>query len=389
MQSARIAIVGGGLSGLCAAYLLEKNGIKDYVLLEARGSFGGRILSLPQATEGDMAVGVPAGGLDRYDLGATWFWPDLQPELSAFIKEMGLEAFPQHEHGDLVVERSLEQAPFRTGGYMSSPQGLRLKGGMGALIDAVKNCLSSNAITSGRCVTTLHQSEDGIDIEATDSLGRVHLYRVAHVLTAVPPRLTVDSMDFSPPLPDDLFRQWRTSATWMAPNAKYLATYEKPFWRDQGLSGEARSTVGPLVEIHDASSQAGGALFGFFGLPAQWRRKYTEQDLIELCRAQLVRLFGREAATPTSEFVKDWAKDVYTATAADQYPATNHASGAPMGPSSGAWQGKIFGIASECSPEFPGYVAGALDAAQRGVEVLLSSESWSAVKRDTASSEVQ
>jgi hypothetical protein len=35
----------------------------------------------------------------------------------------------------------------------------------------------------------------------------------------------------------------------MAPHAKYLAIYEKPFWRDLGLSGEARSTVGVLGEF--------------------------------------------------------------------------------------------------------------------------------------------
>lgn len=44
MNRKKIAIVGGGLSGLYAAYLLEKNGISDYLLLEARGELGGRIM---------------------------------------------------------------------------------------------------------------------------------------------------------------------------------------------------------------------------------------------------------------------------------------------------------------------------------------------------------
>jgi len=61
MQTARIAIVGAGLSGLYAAYLLEQQGIKDYVLLEARDSIGGRIASAsgqptPEAATGSVAV---------------------------------------------------------------------------------------------------------------------------------------------------------------------------------------------------------------------------------------------------------------------------------------------------------------------------------------------
>ena len=38
MPTARIAIVGAGLSGLYAAYLLEQQGVQDYVLLEARNT---------------------------------------------------------------------------------------------------------------------------------------------------------------------------------------------------------------------------------------------------------------------------------------------------------------------------------------------------------------
>ena len=45
MQKVSVAIVGAGLAGLYAAYVLEKKGIKDYVVLEARDVLGGRIAS--------------------------------------------------------------------------------------------------------------------------------------------------------------------------------------------------------------------------------------------------------------------------------------------------------------------------------------------------------
>ena len=66
MKKVSVAIVGDGLSGLYAAYLLEKKGI-DYVLLEARPTLGGRIVTakLPKDNE----------SIDSFDLGPFWFWP--------------------------------------------------------------------------------------------------------------------------------------------------------------------------------------------------------------------------------------------------------------------------------------------------------------------------
>lgn len=58
LHCARIAIIGGGLSGLYAAYLLEQKGIRDYIVLEARTTLGGRILSetYPQVTAAAGAI---------------------------------------------------------------------------------------------------------------------------------------------------------------------------------------------------------------------------------------------------------------------------------------------------------------------------------------------
>jgi monoamine oxidase len=53
MQTVSVAIIGGGLSGLYAAYLLEKKGV-DYVLLEARPTLGGRIVTA-RATDPNTA----------------------------------------------------------------------------------------------------------------------------------------------------------------------------------------------------------------------------------------------------------------------------------------------------------------------------------------------
>src|SRR3546814_5242306 len=79
--------------------------------------------------------------------------------------------------------------------------------------------------------------------------------------------------------------QWRETATCMAPHAKYVAIYDAPFWREQGLSGEVRSARGPMGEIHDASMPGGSAaLFGFLGVPARTRSEEHTSELQSLMR---------------------------------------------------------------------------------------------------------
>ena len=63
---ARIAVVGGGLAGLVAAWRLVQQGVRDIVLLEARTNLGGRILSV-DAT--GSLVDMTDSALDRFDLG--------------------------------------------------------------------------------------------------------------------------------------------------------------------------------------------------------------------------------------------------------------------------------------------------------------------------------
>src|SRR3546814_9850222 len=91
----------------------------------------------------------------------------------------------------------------------------------------------------------------------------------------------------------------------MAPHAKYLAIYEAPFWREQGLSGECRSGRGPMVEIHDASMPGGSAaLFGPIGVPDPARKGIAEAALREQCRVPFVRMFGPRGDPPRAAMTK-------------------------------------------------------------------------------------
>ncbi len=138
-----------------------------------------------------------------------------------------------------------------------------------------------------------------------------------------------------------------------------------------GLSGLYAAYLLEQRGIHDASMPGGSAaLFGFFGVPAHLRTSVPEAELRAHCRKQLARLFGSEAAMPTAEFIKDWALDPFTATTADLDGVGQHAEAAATTATTGPWSGRLTGIASEWSPQFPGYIAGAIEAARLGLETL-------------------
>lgn len=370
MQTTRIAVVGAGLSGLYAAYLLQRQGINDFVVLEARDDLGGRIASINAMGKAVNHSSVDSS-IDRFDLGPTWFWPGYQQELDQLVDALELERFEQFEAGDMVVERSHEGAVVRMRGYVNSPPSMRLVGGMGMLVDALQRRVNPQRIATGQIVRRLRKHESHVEVESKNTNGVITTWRAEHVLLALPPRLLESTIEFEPELPAELARQWRTTATWMAPHAKYIAIYDTPFWREQGLSGEARSMRGPLGEIHDASMPGGSpALFGFIGVPANERNKIPDEMLRAFCREQLARMFGPAAATPKAEFIKDWAHDLYTATSADTNAISQHATAPSASASSGPWSGCLTGIASEWSPQFPGYLAGAVEAARLGVQAL-------------------
>lgn len=356
-----VAIIGGGLAGLYAARRLRALGQHDVVILEARPRFGGRIQSM----------GLP-NSPDRFDVGATWFWPDMQPEVLALVTQLGLAVDAQFEEGHWTFERRADLPAVQAAGYASSPPAMRLRGGMMALIDALVEEIPLNSQRLGHRVTALSRHDDRVHIQAIQTSGERVDLDVGKVLLALPPRLVAEQMAFSPPLPPALQRAWQQCATWMAPHAKYVAVYPTPFWRDHGLSGAARSAAGPMVEIHDASASQHGALFGFLGVPAIWRATVERADMMRRCREQLRRLFGAQASHPVAEFLQDWAQDPHTATEADRTSSGEHPRSPRAEPDSGAWAGRLFGAGSEWSRTSPGYLAGAMDAASTAVEALLS-----------------
>ncbi|MEC0182430.1 FAD-dependent oxidoreductase [Paenibacillus peoriae] len=352
-----VIIVGAGLSGLRAASLLTAQGIECKVL-EVRDRIGGRILSTLSPNRPELG---------KFDLGPTWFWPQYERTITNLVQELQLETFDQYTKGAMLFERFQNQPPER---YIppehSVQRSMRFTGGIQSLIEAIAGTLPPGIVELKTRVTAIQLDDSGsITIEADLTGGQKREFLASAVILALPPRLVARHIDFFPALSPELIADLVNKPTWMAGQAKAIAIYEHPFWRESGLSGFVSSWAGPLQEIHDASPDTGaGALFGFFGMSAKVRRELGEDKILEQVIDQLVRLFGPSAKKVSAVLYKDWSRDTETAVAEDSAPLQNFPSyGQP--PKAGVWGNKIIFAGTETSSEFGGHLEGALQSAEQ------------------------
>lgn len=342
-----IAIIGAGVSGLYAASLLTEKGY-DVTVFEARDRIGGRVLSH-----------------NGFDLGPTWYWPETETTITQLIERLGLPTFSQYTAGDLMLERQfgvIERHTLPPGHIVPS---MRLVGGMASLTTALAATLPAGTIQLNSTVTSIRQVEEEIVVEIES--GESKLFH--HVILAIPPRL-VSRISFQPELSETTKAKLANTPTWMAGQAKVLAVYDRPFWRDNGLSGQGMSWAGVLQEIHDASQPGGlAALFGFFRLSAAERSVFDQDELNRRVIDQLVRLFGEEAHQPRDVLYVDWSSDRQTATGQDGVPLTDFPVYEPIALDP-AWEGMLSLAGTETDSLFGGHIEGALRSAERVVEHL-------------------
>lgn len=346
-----ILIVGGGLSGLALADQLRRRGA-DFLLVEAQERLGGRILT--------RDVG---GG--KFDLGPAWFWPG-QPRMAALVQRFNIPVFEQFSSGELMYQDQ-SGAVQRGRGYASMQGSLRLAGGMGRMIDNLAGGLDPQRVLTRWRLEKIEYSPEGITTHVTQD-GANLVIKAQQIVLAMPPRVIADNVTFVPALDAAQMHALRNVPTWMAGQAKIVAIYDQPHWRDAGLSGDAMSQRGPMVEIHDASPMDGApyALLGFVGVPAASRIAH-KNALLSSAVAQLTTLFGAKMAEPRAILFQDWATIPDIARPADLSPITHHPTYGLHPTLRGlSDQGIHFG-STETAQDYGGFLEGALEAAEAAV----------------------
>ncbi|MEM8730853.1 MAG: FAD-dependent oxidoreductase [Pseudomonadota bacterium] len=347
-----VLIAGGGLSGLALADQLARSG-RDFVLVEAQGRLGGRILSLPLAGS-------------RFDLGPAWFWPG-QPRMAALARRFELPVFAQYTSGDVVFQDRSGAVQRMQGGGAAQQDAYRIDGGMQSLTDALTATLDPNRLRLGQPLRALHRNAHAIDAH----LDSGQVIEARHVVLAIPPRVVATQVEFTPALAPDQTASLRAMPTWMAGQAKIIAVFDHPYWRQAGLSGDAFSHRGPMVEIHDASPRSGGpyALFGFVGVPAQTRQTQAAA-LLPAALEQLTTLFGPELGQPLDLRMQDWAGLPAIATPDDAQMMQTHPRYGLSANLTDLWDGHVRLASTETAEDFGGYLEGALTAADTTAQAL-------------------
>jgi monoamine oxidase len=214
-------------------------------------------------------------------------------------------------------------------------------------------------------VQRIQQSSKGVTV--TSRSLRVHAKRV--IVTA-PPALAA-RIEYGPPLLIE--RDQLTQDVRQGNLMKVTAVYDRPFWREQGLSGTGITLNGPANVVFDDSPEDGspGVLFGFIGGDSArdfYGRRPRERRALAL--QGLADLFGPQALGARAYYESTW-------------PAERWHRGGPVGLFSPGTLvshghalrepiGRIHWAGTESSTYWIGYMDGAVRSGQRAAAEVLA-----------------
>ncbi len=193
-------------------------------------------------------------------------------------------------------------------------------------------------------------------------------FRARHAIVTLPPPLA-GRLAYDPPMPP--LRDGYTQRAPMGSVVKAHLVYDRPFWRDAGLSGAGFGT-GTVSPVADSSPPGGrpGVLVAFMeageGRPYLTDRRARRAALLD----GLVRFFGPRAARPREVHEKVWAADPYARGAYGAFnppgTLTGFADAAirPVGP--------IHWAGAETGSDWPGYMDGAIESGRRAAREVLA-----------------
>ncbi len=210
------------------------------------------------------------------------------------------------------------------------------------------------------------QTATGVSVECDGGL----VARGKHVIVAMAPSLA-GRIDYQPQLP-----ALRDQLTQRVPNGSVIkceAVYDKPFWRDAGLTGQVVSDASPVRLTWDNSPPDGkpGVLLGFIeGSAARiYSRKSAKQRRADVLN-NFATYFGKQALSPTAYHEKNWSTEEWTRGCYTGYMPPGVLL--DYGPALREPVGRIHWAGTETATIWAGYMDGAVRSGQRAAKEALA-----------------
>ena len=301
---------------------------------------------------------------------ATWARRNTISRSARALLALGAEAVFAAEPGDLSLLHVLFYA--RSGGSFQKlidttggAQQDRFAGGSALIAERLADRLGAATVKLGAPVSKI--SVTGGKVTATTTAGQFDGKRI---IVATPP-LLAGRIEYEPALP-----YWREQLTQRVPMGSVIkcqVIYDEPFWRAEGLSGQATGDGEGSRVVFDNSPPDGspGVLLAFVeGDEARRLGRASAQARRAAVLGSLTRYFGHKAASPSDYLELDWQQERWsggcygTLFGPNVWTRYGHALTTPAGP--------IHWAGTETSPVWCGYMDGAVRSGEKAAAAMLA-----------------
>jgi monoamine oxidase len=191
-------------------------------------------------------------------------------------------------------------------GTINSAQETRISLGAQHLSHGLADLLGDRVRLSSP-VTRIDHSDGGVVVHHDGGTTTAR-----RAIVAIPPVLA-GRIRYSPPMPG--VRDQLTQRSFMGSVLKVHVVYDRPFWRDAGLSGHVTADTGLVQITFDQShpDRTEGVLVGFIDSHiGRTASQMSEPDRKAAVIDDLVRIFGDQARTPISYYERSWIDEEYS-----------------------------------------------------------------------------
>lgn len=301
---------------------------------------------------------------------ATWLAANVASDNARGLLELGIQAVFSAEPRDLSLLHCLFY--IRSGGGLMDLLGVtagaqesRFHEGAQSLSNKMAAALGARVILYAS-VRALRHDAAGVRVEADGVV-----VRAQRAIVAIPPPLA-GRLRYDPILPGR--RDMLTQRMPMGVTFKIHAIYPTPFWRGDGLTGQATSDVGPVRLTFDNTPDSGapGVLMGFVEGPERWTTwaLRSPEERRSAALAGFTQFFGERAAQPLDYIEHSWVEEEFSRGCYAAYmppgvwTSVGEALRAPIG--------RLHWAGTETATVWNGYMDGALQSGERAAHEVMA-----------------